>query len=624
MKKHAIHILYMSKEDISTTHRSEESPENMEKLAAESGAEAIFERAETMFDSALSPDGRVAFIIHEGGRNGKPNEDRIVINARENQYASIDGMGGKAHGARAAQILAEKIVEGFKLHLSPRDIQQRAYEHMQKEEVGEGGACYIAFTLDKNMLHVYGAGDCKLKVLRKGKVVRQTVPEEGEEPGSVSNAVTGRFPGTPRIYDPFTLETRDRIIAGSDGFWEQFTNEEEISELISGKPADEAVHILNHEAMKRQKWEGGYKDNLNIIIKDFDGSASEEMIDTPQKNRLQENPEERIERKEKAQKWFRGGKEKTADAPNDYWHDVKENLSIQGIIADALMGDGDAAFLKREQNPKRAAVLHDELLRALASGSLGMERREELLLRIHAPFEEKEKSESLQALFKEIAQFEGKTYSMPKLVAELAGHPDENLTPEMLGDMLRQYPDPRMLRDRAERTLINHRKTEGYEQFIRVTLRSLYGRRHEYAEQFDLLSAEAEKTYPKLAGETRQIKKEIGSIAGMAEELGRQRASEKIFGIMEQRVEEILRRFERRYQVEHKPFDESILYDPAFVNARYGDEIIIAGAEKSAEVTGIYGWGRNELTNLDLRALKRVLERELDREKIKKYPYGIE
>lgn len=604
-------------------YHNQESSENTRKSVAESGAEAIFEHAETMFDNALSPDGHVAFVVHEGGRDDKLNEDRVVINAYENQYASIDGMGGEAHGARAAQILAEEIVKGFRLQLSPHDIQQRAYEYMQKEKVGGGGACYIAFTLDKNMLRVYGAGDCRLKVLRKGKIVMQTIPEEGEKPGSVSNAVTGKSPGTPRIYDPFTLEIGDRIIAGSDGFWEQFTDEEKISELISGKPTDEAVHILNREAMKRQKLEGGYKDNLNIIIKDFDGSASEEMIDVPQKNRLQENHEERIERKKKAQKWFRDSKERTTDASNDYWHDVKEDLYIQGVIADALIGEGDTAFSRREQNQERIAVLHDELLRALASGSLGRERGEELLLRIHAPFDEKEEQGSLQTLFEEIAQFEGEIYSMPKLVAELAGHPDENLTPEMLSDMLRQYPDPRMLRDRAERALINHRKTERYEQFIRVTLRGLYGKRHEHAEQFDLLCAEAEKTYPEFAGETKRIKREIGSIAGRARELGRQRASEKIFEIVEQRVEGILRRFERRFQVEHKPFDENILYDPVFVKARYEDEIIIEGAEKSAEITGIYGWGRSELTNLDLHALERILGRELDREKIKKYPYGI-
>lgn len=568
-----LYTIRMSKEGV-PTHNNTENPE------------AIFERAEATFDTALSPDGRVAFVVHEGGRNDKPNEDRVVVNAQENQYASIDGMGGRAHGGRAAQILAEEIVEGFRLQMDPDDVQHRAHERMQKESIGQGGACYVVFTLNNNTLDVYGAGDPQLMVLRKGKVVWRTIPEEGEKPGSVSNAVTGESAGMARKYDPFILEQSDRIIAGSDGFWEQFT-EEEIESLVSGRSPDEAIRVLDKESMQRQNRAGGYEDNLNIIIKDYTGPSSGKIPDAPRQSRLRETPEEHA-----------GRLEKTMDASDDYWRDIKEDTRVQEIIAGELIGTNDRS----------------ELLRALASGSVSRKHGEELLLRINTP----------QALFKEIGQYEGEIYSMPKIVAELAGHADENLTPEILEDMLRQYPDPRMLQDRAERILINNRKSEGYEQFIRVTLRCLYGKRHEYAEQLDILCAEAEKAYPELVGQTARLKREIELNANKARELGRQRASENIFGIMERRVEEILRGFERRYQTEKKPFDESILYNPAFVNTRYGDKIILEGMEKSAEITGIYGWGRSELINLDLRALERILDRKINREKIKKYPYGVD
>jgi len=63
------------------------------------------------------------------------------------------------------------------------------------------------------------------------------------------------------------LSEGDRIIAASDGLWDNFSSQE-VYRLVKGKSSQEAMAILNKK-VKRAMASGGKRDNLNIIIYDF-------------------------------------------------------------------------------------------------------------------------------------------------------------------------------------------------------------------------------------------------------------------------------------------------------------------------------------------------------------------
>jgi len=63
------------------------------------------------------------------------------------------------------------------------------------------------------------------------------------------------------------LSEGDRIIAASDGLWDNFPSQE-VYRLVKGKSPQEAMAILNKK-VKRAMASGGKRDNLNIIIYDF-------------------------------------------------------------------------------------------------------------------------------------------------------------------------------------------------------------------------------------------------------------------------------------------------------------------------------------------------------------------
>jgi len=601
--------------------------EGAPKIHEEGPLEYIPEGADLSPEKTRSPDGELAFIIHKGGREEKPNEDRVVIDTRRNQYASVDGMGGEKNGARAAQILAEEIYKGFALGMAPKDIQDKAHARMQTENVG--GACYMAFEIDGDKLRAFGAGDVELAVFRDTEVPFKSIPDQGEDPGQVSNAVSARSAGEVRPYE-FDLVGGDRVIAGSDGFWEQFASKEEVASLVAGASAGEAVKILNTEAMRRQKAKGGYKDNLNIIVKDFTGSAPEAYTKT-KSEKIEpvsvETAEERTGILSKIKGWFGkkfgSGEKEAGVAPEGAfdWSRVVADERIQAKIAGALVSKDYRILAKNEVDAPNASFSRDQALKDIATGKIDAARRAELLGHIKTPFTNEEESNNPQKLFASVMEYEGEIYSMPKLLAELAGHSGESLTSEMLGDMVRQYPDPIMLHDRVEQALASYARkaksieeAEYYKQFVRVTLWQVYGKRQEYAEQMELMEAEAGTAYAELAANTNNCQLEIMQAT----------RAEEIFPVMEERVEEILREFQERYAREGRVFDESILYDQDFVDARYHDEVVVLGADRSAELTGVHGWGRSELANMDLDSLARVLGRPLDREKLRKYPYGVE
>jgi len=217
--------------------------------------------------------GLVIYGTDEGVNYKPVNEDAIVVDTIHDAFAVIDGMGGMGQGDVAARILAEELLSGFNKGRNPWSCQKNASERMGKAGVGRGGACYMAVQLDDGKIDGYYAGDVQMSIIRGGRVVFTSIPEN--KPGDasiVTNTVQGTNPGETRTFTLPALDG-DRIIVASDGLWDNF-RPEEIQRLISDLPIQEAIKKLDRLAKEKMR-SGGKPDNISILIYEISSTPSD-------------------------------------------------------------------------------------------------------------------------------------------------------------------------------------------------------------------------------------------------------------------------------------------------------------------------------------------------------------
>ncbi len=216
----------------------------------------------------LARYGQLAYGCDRGRR--RVNEDRQVINTLKEGYVSIDGMGGYKEGALAAQILAEEFLQGIRQGLSAAEMQNATHQRIYEQELKQNGACYLYFTLRDRHLETYQAGDVRLIVMdRKGKVLFET---EDERNSLIENLVTNCVDGieagetTSRTFE---LTSKARIIAASDGLWDNYDSSQEVADSVFRLSLEEAMAFLNEETKRRMPQHK--RDNINVIMYDFRG-----------------------------------------------------------------------------------------------------------------------------------------------------------------------------------------------------------------------------------------------------------------------------------------------------------------------------------------------------------------
>jgi len=227
---------------------------------------------ENRLSSPLELETRNGWIVagtDEGVGYKRVNEDGIAINTEKEAFVSIDGVGGKSGGREAKDILSEAFLVGIKDDRSFRDIQRQA--HLAMKERGQGAACYVAGRIVEDykgaVLEVAQAGDERLVVLDERGIKFATKDENNpKKKNKVFNFVGYNYQGKTTVYR-LRLSEGDRIIAASDGLWDNFPSQE-VYRLVKGKSPQEAMAILNKK-VKRAMASGGKRDNLNIIIYDF-------------------------------------------------------------------------------------------------------------------------------------------------------------------------------------------------------------------------------------------------------------------------------------------------------------------------------------------------------------------
>jgi len=150
-----------------------------------------------------------------------------------------------------------------------KEIQHQAHLAMRKK--GQGGTCYVAGKIIETdsgaVLEVAQAGDSRLVVLDEEGIKLTTKDENNPRKKSeVTNFVSYGYQGRTTTHR-FRLEPGDRIIAASDGLWDNFSSEE-VYRLTREKSPQEAMAVLN-KRLRTVMISGGKPDNLNIIIYDF-------------------------------------------------------------------------------------------------------------------------------------------------------------------------------------------------------------------------------------------------------------------------------------------------------------------------------------------------------------------
>ncbi len=229
-----------------------------------------------------------------GGR--EENQDRVLVVADDDAalVVVIDGMGGHADGARAAEVASETIGQAFEqtphpvfdpqgfLHLAigqaHQDLVALGSEH--KVEVRPRATCVACLVQDEGAYwgHV---GDSRIYLLRNGQIHDRTrdhshvelllqeglITEEEILDHPMRNFVECCLGGDiilpgMNITSHKKLLPGDTLLACSDGFWSGLTDEAIASLGNTDTPLDTALQQLGELAVKTS---GQHADNTSAV-----------------------------------------------------------------------------------------------------------------------------------------------------------------------------------------------------------------------------------------------------------------------------------------------------------------------------------------------------------------------
>ncbi len=250
--------------------------------------------------SVKLPNGMFAAASSRGTGYKSVNEDRLVILPQFPLFSVIGGMGGPGDGAKAAEILAEELIAIQPPFLSSfSNIQNRVTDRIQKECITpNSGACYLICWVEKSLLHICYLGDVKLILLDKTQGIKwesrdhslinswidtgYLSPEEAlhhPQRHIITKALTGNDTPEPDSHQ-ISFDTGDRMIAATDGLWDNFTIDEILEMTKSSSPQGSTSLLMEKTITKMQQshttnWDGillPKPDNISILIGDLNHS----------------------------------------------------------------------------------------------------------------------------------------------------------------------------------------------------------------------------------------------------------------------------------------------------------------------------------------------------------------
>jgi PPM family protein phosphatase len=229
-----------------------------------------------------------AALTHVGNRGGE-NEDAVGWSEPDRLWFVADGMGGHAAGQVASGIVKDVLLRNSS-EKNLAALALRAHEAVlaaarSREEWRGMGSTLVAVRIDEGVCEVVWVGDSRAYLSRNGNLTRLTrdhsVAEELRTEGLLSeaeirsdaraNQITrglGQDSSTPSS-SQVPLRRGDRIVLCSDGMHDE-VSDSAIAELVGRNAEPNAAA----EALLEAALKGGGRDNISVIVVDYDGPTA--------------------------------------------------------------------------------------------------------------------------------------------------------------------------------------------------------------------------------------------------------------------------------------------------------------------------------------------------------------
>lgn len=252
------------------------------------------------------------FTIYQESRPGarRNNQDRVAYSYTRDALLLViaDGMGGHLYGEIAAQIAVQYMVEAFKRHAQPQIDDELMF---LSRSVKNAHAAILDYTFDRNLSEAprttivaclvqnsvafwAHAGDSRLYLIRRGRVIRQTRDHSRLQmmldQGIIDEEAAARHPARNRVFSclggthspqvefssPMPLFANDLIMLCTDGVWGNLSAEEVIESMSEANILEASPRLLD----RAESGGGTSCDNLSLLSMRWHDDYAEEQPST--------------------------------------------------------------------------------------------------------------------------------------------------------------------------------------------------------------------------------------------------------------------------------------------------------------------------------------------------------
>ncbi len=252
------------------------------------------------------------FTIFQESRIGKrrTNQDRVAYSYTRDALLMVlaDGMGGHLYGEVAAQISVQFIAQSFQQEARPKvtdpvlflsRVLSNAHHAIldyafDKHLADIPRTTIVACLIQEGVAHWAHAGDSRLYMIRKGRLVAQTRDHSRVQlmldQGLLDAEAAAVHPGRNRIFSCLggnhppqiefsrgaSLANGDVIAICSDGVWGPLEPDALVKSLADGRVMESVPKIMNEAELL-----GGHQcDNMTLIAMTWHDDHQEDIPDT--------------------------------------------------------------------------------------------------------------------------------------------------------------------------------------------------------------------------------------------------------------------------------------------------------------------------------------------------------
>ncbi|GLT22832.1 MULTISPECIES: PP2C family serine/threonine-protein phosphatase [Zoogloea] len=252
------------------------------------------------------------FTIFQESRIGKrrTNQDRVAYSYTRDALLMVlaDGMGGHLYGEVAAQISVQFIAQSFQQEARPKvtdpvlflsRVLSNAHHAIldyafDKHLADIPRTTIVACLIQEGVAHWAHAGDSRLYMIRKGRLVAQTRDHSRVQlmldQGLLDAEAAAVHPGRNRIFSCLggnhppqiefsrgaSLANGDVIAICSDGVWGPLEPETLVKSLADGRVMESVPKVMNEAELL-----GGHQcDNMTLIAMTWHDDHQEDIPDT--------------------------------------------------------------------------------------------------------------------------------------------------------------------------------------------------------------------------------------------------------------------------------------------------------------------------------------------------------